>query len=46
MTTAKLTEEAKEMLTGKTIISVGDNWVKLDCGLVIYLDDSEIEDLN
>jgi hypothetical protein len=46
MTTAKLSEETKEMLVGLTIHSVGDNWIKLDNGIVIYLDDSEIESLN
>jgi hypothetical protein len=46
MTTAKLTAEAIEMLVGRTIYSAGDNWIKLDNGLVIYLEDSEIENLN
>jgi hypothetical protein len=46
MTTAKLSAEAKDMLVGRTIYSAGDNWIKLDNGLVIYLDDSEIEHLN
>jgi hypothetical protein len=46
MTTAKLSEATKEMLVGLTIHSVGDNWIKLDNGIVIYLDDNEIESLN
>jgi hypothetical protein len=46
MTTAKLTAEAIDMLVGRTIYSAGDNWIKLDNGLVIYLEDSEIENLN
>jgi hypothetical protein len=46
MTTAKLTAEAIEMLVGRTIYSAGDNWIKLDNGHVIYLDESEIENLN
>jgi hypothetical protein len=46
MTTAKLTAEAIEMLVGRTIYSAGDNWIKLDNGLVIYLEDSEVEHLN
>lgn len=46
MTTAKLTAEAIDMLVGRTIYSAGDNWIKLDNGLVIYLEDSEIENIN
>jgi hypothetical protein len=46
MTTAKLSEYAIEMLVGRTIHSASDNWIKLDNGLVIYLDDSEIEHIN
>jgi hypothetical protein len=46
MTTAKLSAEAIEMLVGRTIYSAGDNWIKLDNGLVIYLEDSEVENLN
>jgi len=46
MTTAKLTAEAIEMLVGRTIYSAGENWIKLDNGLVIYLDESEIDNLN
>jgi hypothetical protein len=46
MTTAKLTAEAIDMLVGRTIYSACNNWIKLDNGLVFYLDDSEIEHLN
>jgi hypothetical protein len=46
MTTAKLSADAIDMLVGRTILSAGDNWIKLDNGLVIYLDDSEVEHLN
>ena len=34
------------MLVGRTIVSTGDNWIKLDNGIVIYLDDNEVESLN
>jgi hypothetical protein len=46
MTSAKLNEAAIESLVGRTIFSVGDNWIKLDNGCIIYLEDSEIEVLN
>jgi hypothetical protein len=46
MTTAKLSAESIDMLIGRTIYSAGDNWIKLDNGLVIYLEDSEIEHIN
>ena len=46
MATAKLSAEAIDMLVGRTIYSAGDNWIKLDNGLVIYLEDSEIENIN
>jgi hypothetical protein len=46
MTTQKLSEETKEMLVGLTIHSVGDNWIKLNNGIVIYLDDKEVDSLN
>jgi hypothetical protein len=46
MTTAKLSADTIDMLIGRTIHSAGDNWIKLDNGLVIYLEDSEIEHLN
>ena len=46
MTTIKLSEETRQNLIGKKIIEVGDNWIKLDNGCVIYLEESEIEMLN
>jgi hypothetical protein len=46
MTTAKLTAEAIKMLIGRTIHSAGDNWIQLDNGTRIYLEDSEVEHLN
>jgi hypothetical protein len=46
MTTIKLTEEAKESLIGRKIIEVGDNYIVLDNGCRIYLDESELEMLN
>ena len=46
MTTAKLSAESIDMLVGRTIYSAGDNWIKLDNGIVIYLEDSEVESLN
>jgi len=46
MTTQKFNEAASEMLIGLTIESTGDNWIKLNNGLIIYLADDEIEHLN
>ena len=46
MTTAKLSEQANEMLVGLMIMSAGENWIKLGNGLIIYLGDDEIEHLN
>jgi kynurenine formamidase len=46
MTTTTITQETAEFLVGKKIIEVGTNYIKLDNGLRIYLDESEIEDLN
>ncbi len=46
MTTIKISEEAKQGLIGKKIIEVGYNWIKLDNGCIIYLEESEIEMLN
>ena len=46
MTTTTITQETAEFLIGKKIIEVGTNYIKLDSGLRIYLDESEIEDLN
>jgi hypothetical protein len=46
MTSSKLNETAIESLIGRKIFSAGDNWIKLDNGCIIYLDDSEIDVLN
>jgi hypothetical protein len=46
MNVTKLSEEAKNSLIGREIISVGDNYLVLDNGCRIYLDESEIESLN
>ncbi len=46
MNTIKLTEEAKESLVGKRIIHAGDNYIVLEDGCRIYLEESEIENLN
>ena len=46
MTTQKLSADTIKMLIGRTIHSAGDNWIQLDNGIRIYLDDSEIESLN
>jgi len=46
MTTLNLTQETKEWLLEKKIIDIGLNYIKLDNGLCIYLDESEIEHLN
>ena len=46
MTTQKLTDETIDMLVGLTIASAGENWIKLNNGLIIYLDESEIDNLN
>ena len=46
MTSLKLNERSIESLVGRTVTSAGDNWIKLNNGLIIYLEDSEIEFLN
>lgn len=46
MTSLKLNERAIESLVGCTVSSASENWIKLNSGLIIYLDDSEIEFLN
>lgn len=46
MITIKFTEEAKESLIGRKIIDIGDNYIVLDNGCRIYLDESEIQNLN
>ena len=42
----KLSETAIESIVGKKIIEAENNWIKLDNGCIIYLDDQEIEMLN
>jgi hypothetical protein len=46
MSNTKLTEAAKQMLTGRRIIECGNDYIKLDNGHHIYLTDEEIESLN
>jgi hypothetical protein len=46
MTTQKLSADTINSLIGRTIYNAGDNWIQLDNGLKIYLEDSEIEHLN
>lgn len=46
MNTTTLNEKAKDSLIGREIIAVGDNYLVLDNGCRIYLDESEIESLN
>jgi hypothetical protein len=46
MKIAKLTAEASQMLIGKKIISTGDDYITLDNGCRIYLDEDEIINLN
>jgi len=43
---ATFNEATAKALIGKTIIDVQSNYIKLDNGLCIYLEDSEIEILN
>lgn len=46
MSTSKLTQATKDGLIGRRIHDVGENYIVLDNGLRIYLEDSEIEHLN
>jgi hypothetical protein len=46
MTTQKLNADTINMLIGRTIKEASENWIQLDNGIRIYLDDSEIESLN
>ncbi len=46
MNVHEFTPPTKDYLTGKKIIEVGKNYIKLDSGLCIYVEDSEIEHLN
>jgi hypothetical protein len=43
MKTSRISEDAKKSLVNKRIISVGDDYIQLDNGSRIYLDESEIE---
>ena len=46
MNTTSLKQSTIEALIGKKIIDAENNWIKLDNGLKVYLEDSEIEMLN
>jgi len=46
MTKTTITQEAAEWLVGKKVFEVGPNYIKLDNGLCIYLDEQEIDHLN
>jgi hypothetical protein len=46
MNVHEFTSPTKDYLTGRKIIEVGNNYIKLDNGLCIYVEDSEIEHLN
>jgi hypothetical protein len=43
MKAIKLSDDAKLNLNGKRIIAVGDDYITLDDGCRIYLDESEID---
>ena len=45
-TTKKISDETKNGIVGKTIVKVGDNWIQLDNGLRIYLDEDEVNHIN
>lgn len=46
MTSATFSQEAIDSLIGKAIIDIGSNYVVLDNGIRIYIEESEIEMLN
>lgn len=46
MTKTTISQETAESLIGKKVIEVGHNYIKLDNGLCIYLDEFEIDHLN
>lgn len=46
MTKTSISQEAAEWLVGKKVFEVGPNYIKLDNGLCIYLDEQEIDHLN
>ena len=43
MRTIRLNEDAKDTLLGKKVIAVGDDYIQLDNGTRIYLDEYEID---
>lgn len=45
MKTIKLSNEGKESLIGKRIIDAGDDYIKLDNGLCVYLSEDEIDNI-
>ena len=46
MTNTHLNEPSVEMLTGRKIASVGNDYIQLDNGIRIYLAEDEIKHLN
>lgn len=46
MITQKFSADTINSLIGRTIHSAANNWIQLDNGTRIYLDDSEVESLN
>ena len=46
MNTTTFNEQTKDYLIGLRIIEVGDNYIVLDNGLRIYIEESEIEMTN
>ncbi len=46
MTSEKLTYSSRACLLNKKIIDIGENWIKLENGWIIYLDENEISFLN
>jgi hypothetical protein len=45
MKNIRLSKETKKYLVGKEIIDCGDDYITLDNGCRIYLDESEIDNL-
>ena len=46
MYTTSFTNDTKEYLIGMKIVEVGDNYIVLDNGIRIYIEESEIEMVN
>ena len=46
MSSQELSKAAAEDLVGRVIVKAEKNYIVLDSGTTIYLDDSEIENLN